>query len=241
MVFGPDGALYACTRFSNSVVRITDGGATIETFVQPGAGGLSRAGGIVFGPDGNLYVTSEDTNNVLRFDGQTGAYQDEFVKSGSGNLLRPSGLLFGPFGDLYVDSADNNLVLHYDGQTGAFFNVIASQHDDQVLSGPRGILFSQTDPTTLAFHGSSSHAQGRSPAGTFSIGSAAGVVQSLDGTGSLRTPAQVESTTTTRATDATATATDSSAPLADLVFAGPDNPASLTGLDSVLDASLLAS
>jgi len=196
MVFGPDGALYACTRFSNSVVRITDGGATITTFVQPGDGGLSRAGGIVFGPDGNLYVTSEDTNDVLRYNGQTGAFMDEFVASGSGGLNRPAGLLFGPFGDLYVCSANSNLVLHYDGQTGAFFNVIASQHDDQVLSGPRGLLFTQTDPTTLAFNGTPSDDQGGLGLGSFSISSVADLAGNAMGNANVASPAPVQEVST---------------------------------------------
>jgi WD40 repeat protein len=241
MVFGPDGALYACTRFSNSVVRITNGGTTVETFVQPGDGGLSRAGGLVFGPDGNLYVTSEDTNNVLRFDGQSGAFMDEFVKSGSGGLLRPSGLLFGPFGDLYVDSADNNLVLHYDGQTGAFLNVIASQHDDQVLSGPRGILFTQTDPTTLAYNGQPNDTQGGFQVGTFSISSAT----NLSGTVGMGNSAPVLSARTVTGnaqdTETIGTASGSAAPLSDLVYAGPDNLASVAGLESALDQTFLVS
>jgi hypothetical protein len=153
IVVGPDGAIYASTRFNNSIVRITNGGSTIETFIQPGAGGLNRTGGIIFGPNGNAYVGSENTNNILLFDGQTGDFIREFVPSGSGGLRRPSGLLFGPFGDLYVDSADTNSILHYDGQTGAFINVVAFQHDNQVISGPRGFLFTETDSATFDYTG----------------------------------------------------------------------------------------
>jgi DNA-binding beta-propeller fold protein YncE len=166
MVFGPDGALYACTRFTNSVVRYD--GTTLATFVAPDSGGLSRAGGLVFGSDYNLYVTSESTNNVLRYDGLTGEFLDEFVHAGSGGLLRPSGLLFGAFGDLYVGSVGTNSILHYDGDTGSFINTLISRHDDQVLSGPRSLFFTETSPATLAYSGGRSHPSGgtgRSSAG----------------------------------------------------------------------------
>jgi DNA-binding beta-propeller fold protein YncE len=159
MVFGPDGALYASTRFTNSVIRYD--GTNLTTFVQPGAGGLSRTGGVLFGPDGNLYVTSEATNNVLRYDGQTGAFMDEFVHTGSGGLSRPGGLLFGPYGDLYVSSIGTNSILHYNGQTGALINAEITQHDNNVISGPRAIVFTETDPTTLNYNGG--YGPGRAP------------------------------------------------------------------------------
>jgi streptogramin lyase len=245
MVFGPDGALYACTRFSNSVVRITDGGATIQTFVQPGDGGLSRAGGIVFGPDGNVYVTSEDNDSVLRYNGQTGAFMDSFVASGSGGLFRPAGLLFGPFGDLYVCSANSNQVLHYDGHTGAFLNVIVSQHDDQVLSGPRGLLFTQTDPTTLAYHGQPSDDQGRPTVGAFSISLAADISGTLTGTVCVGNPAPVlsdlPSFENTQAVETTGTPPGFAVSLSHAVLAGPDNLDGPAGLESALHQTFLAS
>jgi DNA-binding beta-propeller fold protein YncE len=150
MVWGPDGALYCSTRFDNNVIRYD--GTTVSNFVQPGDGGLSRTGGVIFGNDGNLYVTSEATNNVLRYDGQTGAFIDEFVHAGSGGLSRPGGLLFGPWGDLYVSSIGTNAILHYDWQTGALINAEITQHDANVISGPRAIFFTETDPGTLNYN-----------------------------------------------------------------------------------------
>jgi DNA-binding beta-propeller fold protein YncE len=149
MVFGPDGKLYIGTRFSDGVVR-TDG-TTIEDFVQPGAGGLSRTAGFVFGPDGKFYVASENTNNVLRFDGHTGDLIGEFVTSGSGGLTRPAGILFGPDGNLYVSSVNTNSILRYDGQTGAFMDAFISQDNGGTISGPREFVFWNTNPTTLNY------------------------------------------------------------------------------------------
>jgi hypothetical protein len=155
IVFGPDGMLYVNTRFSNGVMRcdVSVPGGDCQDFVTPGSGGLERSGGSVFGRDGNLYVTSEVTNNVLRFNGATGEFMGEFVASGSGGLTRPAGLLFGPFGDLYVASVGTNSILHYNGRTGAYINTVISRHDDQVLSGPRGLFFTRTNPTTLQYDG----------------------------------------------------------------------------------------
>jgi DNA-binding beta-propeller fold protein YncE len=160
MVFGPDGKLYVGTRFSNGVVRCDASGC--EQFVQPDAGGLNRTGGFVFGPDGDFYVASETTNNILHFDGVTGEFINEFVTSGSGGLNRPAGILFGPGGDLYVCSASSNSILHYNGATGAFINAFVTQHDDQIISGPRGQLFGNTNATTLNYV---PHRTGSSPGG----------------------------------------------------------------------------
>lgn len=150
MVFGPDGRLYISTRFSNGVIRCDNAGFC-EQFIQEGDGGLNRTGGFVFGPDGDFYVASETTNNVLHFDGVSGQLVGEFVAAGSGGLNRPAGIIFGPYGDLYVASASSNSILHYNGDTGAFINAFATQHDDQVLSGPREVFFGNSNPTTFNY------------------------------------------------------------------------------------------
>ncbi len=151
MVFGPDGKLYISTRLDNAVVR-TDG-TTIEEFVNPGDGGLSRTAGMVFGPDGNFYVASENTHNVLEFD-RTGTFIREFVTAGSGGLQTPAGILFGPYGDLYVADegpGGTGAILHYNGVTGAYINTLVSQQADPSLAGPRQIFFGNTNPTTLNY------------------------------------------------------------------------------------------
>ena len=45
----------------------------MNTFVAPGAGGLTQPFGMAFGPNGHLFVTSSD-GQVLEFDGSTGAF-----------------------------------------------------------------------------------------------------------------------------------------------------------------------
>jgi hypothetical protein len=59
--------------------------------------------------------------------------------------------LFGAFGDLYVGSVGTNSILHFNGDTGGFINALVTRHDDQTLSGPRGLFFSETSPTTLNY------------------------------------------------------------------------------------------
>src|ERR1051326_4793481 len=63
---GPDGNLYVCNRYHDSILRY-DGatGAFLDEFVPagPSSGGLSIPIGLVFGPDGCLYVSSYGTNS----------------------------------------------------------------------------------------------------------------------------------------------------------------------------------
>jgi outer membrane protein assembly factor BamB len=65
---GPDGNVYVGDQATLSVIRY-DGasGTLIDTFVQPGSGGMTGVKDLSFGPDGNLYVSND--YNIFRFDG----------------------------------------------------------------------------------------------------------------------------------------------------------------------------
>jgi sugar lactone lactonase YvrE len=152
-------------------------GNTGATYAAYDSGTLNHPLDLKFGPDGNLYVTNagRDFNpnaSVLRFQGPTGAspgaFIGTFVSPGSGGLLTPDGLIFGPDGngdgrqDLYVSSIQfsgaskavngTSSVLRYDGVTGAFIDTFVTP-DSGGLRGDDFLTFTETDPTTLAYTG----------------------------------------------------------------------------------------
>ena len=168
--------LYVSSAYTNSVLRY-DGttGAFLGAFVPSGSGGLDHPGGLVFGPDGNLYVANfgQDGNRIIaRFQGPSGrtpgAFLDTFVSVGGGGLETPTGLIFGPDGngdgrqDLYVATAHfqgawgaearTSKVLRYDGVTGAFIDTFVAPNSGG-LDDPNFLIFTETDPTTLAYRG----------------------------------------------------------------------------------------
>jgi len=177
MVFGPAGKngkkldLYVVDFADNNVVRY-DGktGDFIETFVTDGSGGLDGPFNLIFGPDGNLYVS--DLSGVLRYQGPSGptpgAFIDEFVSPDSGGLLTVGGILFGPDGngdahqDLYVanfdftgvggDRSRHGNVKRYDGVTGDFIDTFVPIGSGG-LDNAWNLLFTHTDPVTLAYTG----------------------------------------------------------------------------------------
>jgi sugar lactone lactonase YvrE len=170
---GHQGAIY---RYDGTT------GAFKGVFVTEASGGLDAPAGMVFGADGNLYVASGNwftSSNgpfyngdfplgaVLRFEGPSGknpgALLGTFVAGGSGGLANPSGILFGPDGDLYVASSvesGSNLtaepgtsqVLRYDGTTGAFLGTFVTP-DSGGLRSPFFLIFTETNPTTLNYDG----------------------------------------------------------------------------------------
>jgi glucose/arabinose dehydrogenase len=118
---------------------------------------------------------------VERFDGTTGAPRPStgnsgavFVAAGSGGLISPQGLIFGPDGtgdgrqDLYVTSVDlqgsggragTSTVLRYNGVTGApapapgYTGATFIPANSGGLDDPSFLIFTETDPTTLAYTG----------------------------------------------------------------------------------------
>lgn len=171
MLFGPDGSLYVMDTADSQILRFEGPGdkhpgAFIDTFVSPGSGGMHQPLSMAFGPDGNLYVANSFANDptsggVLRYDGKTGAFIDTFIAPGSGGLLKPLSVLFGPRGDLFVGSAaafgasvanpNTSTVLRFDGVTGSFLGAFVAP-DGGGLRYPSQLLFTETDPVTLAFH-----------------------------------------------------------------------------------------
>ena len=96
LTVGPnDGLLYVGDFSENaSISRYNlESGELVDTFVESGSGGLSRASRLLF-RDGDLYVTSFGNHSVLRFDGDTGNFIDEFIPSGSAGLNEPIGFVF---------------------------------------------------------------------------------------------------------------------------------------------------
>jgi hypothetical protein len=168
-------------------------GSFIDAFVPSGSGGLDHPIALTFGPDGNLYVVSFGLHSgiptVMRFDGTTGGPMPSagnsgavFVAGGFGGLLTPTGLIFGPDGkndggqDLYVTNADiqnlnrgkDSTILRYDvtgapapssGNTGATF--IAANSGG--LDNATYLIFTETDPTTLAYNGATIQSNAAAP------------------------------------------------------------------------------
>jgi glucose/arabinose dehydrogenase len=125
ITLGPDGNVYVAGN-NGAVLRYNGAtGASVNTFVSQGSGGLSGLAGdcVAFGPDSNLYVSSQNTNQVLEYNGSTGAFVKALVPAGSGGLTNPRGLTFGPDGNLYVASFDvasgANGIMRYQGPLAA--------------------------------------------------------------------------------------------------------------------------
>ena len=78
-----NGNLYVAQPASNRIVRISNGGNTVNDFVTPGTGGLSSPYTFLWTPNGDLlvpsYVYPGGPNSIKRFHGTTGAYIDEFA------------------------------------------------------------------------------------------------------------------------------------------------------------------
>lgn len=87
---------------NEDVLRYSNTGAFVGTFVPSGSGGLSFPLGGAYGPDGNFYVSDSDHEHVLQYNGVTGAFQTIF-----GNAEDPAGLAFRANGHVLVaDSSD---------------------------------------------------------------------------------------------------------------------------------------
>lgn len=118
---GPDGLLYVADEATNSIKRFNAKTfAYIDTFVDPGDGGLNGPTGITWDANGDLIVPSFNSDNILKYNGQTGDFMKVLVTANAGGLNGPdNGTIVGPDGDLYVPSYFSNRVLKFDIETGA--------------------------------------------------------------------------------------------------------------------------
>ena len=155
VAFGPDGALYVASGFSEQVLRYdARTGAFRDAVLANGSSGISldNPWALAVGPDHKLYVAGRGSNNVVRYDPATGV-ADEFIPAASGVLWQPKGLAFGPDGDLYVSNADANgpdtstlqdQVVRFQGPTGQqpgqFIDVFIAR-GDHGLDNPNGLSF----------------------------------------------------------------------------------------------------
>jgi DNA-binding beta-propeller fold protein YncE len=112
------------THSGDAVARYDDNGTFIDSFVQPGSGGLQEPRGLAVGSDGNLYVVDayKDLSNILQFNGQTGAFITTFAM-GNG-LDHPYSMTFAPAGSaasgsMLVTNQDNSEVSRFNATTGA--------------------------------------------------------------------------------------------------------------------------
>jgi hypothetical protein len=180
---GDQGAIY---RYDGTT------GAFKGVFVSAGSGGLSGPGPQVFGADGNLYVANFrngppsggefPAGDVLEFEGPSGpnpgVFLGTFVAGGSGGLANPNAILFGPdpsgngHTDLYVATCqlsstktepNTSQVLRYDATTGAFLGTFVTP-DSGGLRFPTFLAFTETDPTTLNYDGTTTSATASVPA-----------------------------------------------------------------------------
>ena len=135
LAFGPDGALYVASFFTNQIIRVDVDSGQSTVFIDAGPQ-VQTPSSLVFGPDGNLYVAMQSHASVQKFSGVSGAAMGTFVAAGAGGLVTPWDLAFGPGGDLFIVSSSNE-VLRYSGFTGDFEGVFISEN----LIGPRSILF----------------------------------------------------------------------------------------------------
>ena len=187
--------LYVVSRLTDSVKRYDGATGTFRSdFVAGGAGGLDDPIGLTFGPDGSLYVSAgfgSAPSGVFRFQGPAGAVPGAampsagnsgavFVASGSGGLLTTFGLIFGPDGnrdghqDLYLPSFElaglnkakqkSATIKRYDGVTGAFIDTFVTSNSGG-LDQPNYLVFTETDPVTLAYTGGTNAASAAADVG----------------------------------------------------------------------------
>ena len=138
MAFGPDGNLYASSKWTNEIKRY-DGksGAFIGNFVARKSGRLDMPYQIAFGPGGNLYVADISSNCVKVYNGKTGAYLRDFV-SGNG-ISGAFSFCFGPDGLFYLSCSGSKQIKRFNGETGQF---VDNYIDRTALGGdPVGIAF----------------------------------------------------------------------------------------------------
>jgi hypothetical protein len=91
-------------KLSNDVLRYSNTGTPLGSFIAAGSIKPDGPIGVTFGPDGYLYVSSSNDNEILRYD-RNGVFKDVFASGGA--LHGPADIEVGPDGNLYVSNFDN--------------------------------------------------------------------------------------------------------------------------------------
>jgi glucose/arabinose dehydrogenase len=179
---GHQGAIYrydgTTGAFKGVFVTAASGGLDAPAGIVFGAdGNLYVASGNWFtSSNGPFYSGDFPAGAVMRFEGPSGPNPGApdpalgqqgaiFIPGGSGGLANPSGILFGPNRDLFVTSSvlagtggvliaepGTSQVLRYDGTTGAFLSTFVAP-DSGGLRSPFFLTFTETNPTTLNYDG----------------------------------------------------------------------------------------
>jgi streptogramin lyase len=140
---------------NHSVLRYSNAGVALGTFIPPGSGGQLFCTP-VFGLDGNLYLADQQ-GGILRYNGSTGAFIDKFVPAGSGGLIDACGLTLGPDANLYVSDFLANVVRRYNGTTGASMGVFTTGYSLAApvtpVFGPDGNLYVADEVNIVKFNG----------------------------------------------------------------------------------------
>ncbi|MHC4341057.1 MAG: Vgb family protein, partial [Planctomycetota bacterium] len=145
LTFGPDGNLYAGTRFPHKIERF-DGssGNYIDLFIPPGPDGLFDPRQILFHSDGLIYIVSENSSEIRRYDPLTGNLIDIFA-SGSA-LAEAHAIWFGPNGNLFATSRSNDHIFEFDGISGDPIGVFATAAE---MTSPTWAVF-VPEPSTAS-------------------------------------------------------------------------------------------
>ncbi|MBX9791084.1 MAG: hypothetical protein K2Y37_19365 [Pirellulales bacterium] len=98
------GDILVSDKLTNDVLRYSDTGTPLGSFIAVGNTKPDGPIGVKFGPDGYLYVASSNDNELLRYD-RDGKFVDVFATGGA--LHGPADIEVGPDGNLYVANFDN--------------------------------------------------------------------------------------------------------------------------------------
>ncbi len=130
IAIGPNGNIFAVSRFRNQVLEFDLSGNLQRSF----GGSLSNPRSLTFDATGDMYVSSLSSNQVLRYSTVTGAELGVFTQGNQ--LSQPYGMGFGPDGLFYVNSIDDNINLRFDAN-GNFVDSFTGGG----LNSPDGLLF----------------------------------------------------------------------------------------------------
>jgi hypothetical protein len=141
MAFGPNGDLFIANYGNDRVLRYEgETGTLLDTFVEPGSGGLDGPVGLLFTEDGELLVSSENSDSVLKYS-VIGVFLEACITPLRGGLDGPRWIRFGPDGDLYVTNrAVANNVLRFSYPECEFLGA-AVPSNFATLDGPTDVLF----------------------------------------------------------------------------------------------------